>query len=389
MIKTLQSEIRTLKEQAQKASRIVSSSPKSIPAASTNTDRIVSNLRDENEMLRELVAQLRGDLDLAVQLSQPTEKAAPKPRGHNYFIIDDCDAAMSAEVKRVEECLRAILHSEEVEFSDVVELNQFFKEDSGRRKFTQMLEELMQEFSSLTLSTNSFELLLYLINTTLTEMDTSDSSDLITAKILMRASSVVKRDTDEGDQYIKAYIASYTVYHDFRFWEELFWEELFRSHKHRSVASGMEEDDVYQLDHSLTIQVVKDLIVVMLHWKCFRDEVQRFIAHIFKQTKTPDEFTEDFRTLTAQDSFWTKASSSKVRHGTWTAKRLKKAKTASTASPRKKRETRAVDRKPTSSEPKTLPDKKPSTSSLPASPPAAPKSPPSNKMASRIAQWEQ
>jgi len=359
------------------------------PAASTN-DRIVQNLRDENEVLRQLVDQLRGDLDLATQLNAATEKPPPKTRGQNYFIIED--AEMSAEVQSVEDCLRAIMQSEEVEFSSVVELNQFFKVDSGRRKFTQMLETYMLEFSSLTLSTDSFELLLYLINTTLTEMDTSDASDLITAKILMRASSIVKRETDAGDQYIQEYITSYSVYHDVQFWEELFWDELFASHKQRS---GMADDDIYQLDHKLTLQVVKNMVVVMTHWKNYREEIQRFINHIFKQTKTPDEVIQPFRELTAQDSFWNRAASSKIKHGTWNAKKLKREKKIGNS--RKKKGSRIglgraaseskVDDKAATPTTASLVSPRRAESPAPASS-ATPAGMTSPRMKERIAKWE-
>lgn len=223
-IKKLQSEISDLKRKLSSASSAVSSPApvKSNQQSSSFSNDLVADLREENDMLKELIAQLRTDLDLAVQLSANQEKTSQgKKHGPNYFIIGEADDNLAEEIQRVEDCLNAIISSEDVEFTDVVELNQFFKVDSGRRKFTQILESLMQEFSLLELSDNSFELLLYLINTTLTEMDTSDSSDLITAKILMRAASIVKRKTD--NVFIQEFITSYSVYHDIRFWEELFW----------------------------------------------------------------------------------------------------------------------------------------------------------------------
>ena len=131
-IRKLQKEITELKGK-------VSSAGSNKPVQSSNSnDIVVSNLREENQMLRELIQQLRTDLDLAVQLSK-TEKVQGKKHGPNYFIIDEADDSVPAEIQRVEDCLRDILGSAEVEFSDVVELNQFFKVDSGRRKFTQIL----------------------------------------------------------------------------------------------------------------------------------------------------------------------------------------------------------------------------------------------------------
>ena len=213
-LRKLESELRQVKSGSNK--------PVSAPVSSSSnkSDAIITNLRDENEMLRLLVSQLRTDLDLAVQYSAPEKQVVGKKHGPNYFIIDEIDESASADVARVESTLEAIFSSSEVEFSEVVELNEFFKNENGRRKFTVMLENVMQG-GVVALSDNSFELLLYLINTTLTEMDTSDCNDLITAKILMRASSIVKRESDK--QHIQTYISSYSVYHDINFWEELFW----------------------------------------------------------------------------------------------------------------------------------------------------------------------
>lgn len=189
--------------------------------------RVENLLREENQKLLILNNQLKKDLDFALQINEQNNKT--QRRVKNYFFIDEAvDTEASEEIKRVEQCLSAILRSQEVEFSNVFELNEFFKIDSGRRKFTQMLEkEMIDGPNNRVLSQSSFELLLFLINTTLTEMDVSDSSDLITAKILMRAASIFKRIVDGQDEYILTFINQYSVYHDINFWEELFWGIFF------------------------------------------------------------------------------------------------------------------------------------------------------------------
>lgn len=52
--------------------------------------------------------------------------------------------------------------------------------------------------ASYALNGNSFELLLYLFNTTLLEMDNSNSKDFITAKKLMKTSSIFHRFSDDS-----------------------------------------------------------------------------------------------------------------------------------------------------------------------------------------------
>merc|ERR1712137_68996 len=376
----LEKEIRTLNTKILN----LSSGEKTVTRSNSTADVMVANLKEENQMLRELIAQLRTDLDLAVQLQKTEKNHQGKKHGPNYFIIDEMDESASAGIQRVEDCLRDILSSEDVEFSDVVELNQFFKVDSGRRKFTQMLESLMQETSSLDLSDNSFELMLYLINTTLTEMDTSDSNDLITAKILMRASSVLIRKTD--GKPVQDFIANYSVFHDISFWEELFWDELFRTHKHRS---GMEEDDVYTLDHDLTLKVITSLITVMLHWNSFRDEIVRFVDSILQQTKTPEEFSQKLTKKMAADSFWESAANAKMKDGVWKPKKVK----GGSRLRRKKKGSRIAEKKGS-----RLADKKeketPPVKSEPRANPSPRKVAPAAERATspikdRISKWEQ
>jgi len=67
----------------------------------------------------------------------------------------------------LDKCVNNILFSRAVDFSDVTQLNQIFKSDAGRRRFTKVLKQTMKECESLILSENSFELMLYLFNTVL------------------------------------------------------------------------------------------------------------------------------------------------------------------------------------------------------------------------------
>lgn len=87
------------------------------------------------------------------------------------------------------DCMAQILFSKPIEFADVYALHELFSTDSGRRCFTQIMQSTMKEvrtkkkstlnnfllqIPTLVLSDNSFELLLYLINIILQQMDISD-----------------------------------------------------------------------------------------------------------------------------------------------------------------------------------------------------------------------
>jgi hypothetical protein len=78
---------------------------------------------------------------------------------------------------------------------------------------------------TLILSEDCFELLLYLINTTLMEMDLSDSTDIITARVLMHAASIIVRvRSDTGEiEALQDFVRDHQVWSQPSFWEELFW----------------------------------------------------------------------------------------------------------------------------------------------------------------------
>ena len=135
------------------------------------------------------------------------------------------------------------------------------------------------------------------------------------------------------------------------------------------------------------MKVLQDMIVVMLHWGSYRDEVVRFTNHIFKQTKTPEEFVEVLLNKMTSDSFWTTASTSKVKkHGTWNPK---KAKGGSRIAKKPKRNTEKVtsksehkkvsDIKFNAPEPKSITKKESTTVEAP---------PRKSKISDRISQWE-
>ena len=163
----------------------------------------------------------------------------------------------------------------------------------------------------------------------------------------------------------------------------LFVDELFRSHKHRSLASGMEEEDVYTLDHNLTLKVVKRLITVMLHWNSFRDEIIRFVDYIFAQTKTPEEFSSKLQNKMATDSFWDTAANAKMKDGVWKPKKVK----AGSRIRRKKKGSRisTLERRNTPSAGKIETPKKDTESKAPKEQQVVS---PRNRMKDRISQWE-
>jgi hypothetical protein len=130
-------------------------------------------------------------------------------------------------------CIQDILWSRHVDVGEVHKLSELFQTDFGRKSFTKLLDKFVQDvrflylckeltiqysilqIPSAIISENSFEMLLFLINTMLQEMDLSDryvlkfslvtvnndricSKDLISVRMLMRCSCSLMRQTRNG-----------------------------------------------------------------------------------------------------------------------------------------------------------------------------------------------
>jgi len=180
-----------------------------------------------------------------------------------------------------------ILFSKPIDFADVYALNELFSTDSGRRYFVQTMQATMKEIPTLVVSDNSFELLLYLINTVLQQMDISDrltfffflfyiifnntySKDLIAAKVLMHCACSLSRKNGDTFQFIREYIHSYALWKDPNFWEEYFWDTLAKKHrkKYGEKISG--------IDKELTVSLIASFAYNMLNWGVTKEMAKTF-----------------------------------------------------------------------------------------------------------------
>jgi len=156
-------------------------------------------------------------------------------------------------------------------------LNDLFKTDSGRRRFTQIVHQTIKEVPSLTLSDNSFELLLYLINTTLQQMDLSDSKDLISAKVLMHSSCALNRKVDDRQEFIQDYIKIYEIWKNLKFWDDYFWDELVKKHKKRYG------DNISDVDCEMTSTLILHFAYNMLNWGVQLENIYSFAKDMAKK----------------------------------------------------------------------------------------------------------
>ncbi|EFA76728.1 hypothetical protein PPL_09479 [Heterostelium album PN500] len=214
--------------------------------------------------------------------SRPRKQTAPSSAAahQNHIVVGrkrfntlTPDTLDNRLVEDTFKCLSNILFSKPIEFHEVSSLNALFKTEPGRRRFTQMLRMTLKQVPNIVLSENSFEFLLYLINTTLQEMDFSKEHDLITAKVILNASSSLYRLTQNNQQeYIKDYIRSSPVWKSIKFWEDYFWTELAKRHRKRF------ESSIEGVDKEIVSNLLSYFGVNMIHFSLPNQEIHNFLV---------------------------------------------------------------------------------------------------------------
>lgn len=87
-------------------------------------------------------------------------------------------------------------------------------------------------------------------------------------------------------------------------------DELFKKHKQRSFQNGQSEDeDLYSMDHDLTVFVLELIANTMIHWNIHRDEITQFVINMCTQAKLPEDHASKMIGKMNNDSFWVLDSS--------------------------------------------------------------------------------
>ena len=137
------------------------------------------------------------------------------------------DSLGRQEVEYLQDRVSKLLFNKPVDFEEVVQLNGMLQKDAGRRVFTFVLKSTMKKVPSLVVSDNSFELIFYLMNAALKDMNLQDSVNFITASVLLKASKIISRKIKtsgkEELEYIVKFIKHHPVWNALEFWEEHFW----------------------------------------------------------------------------------------------------------------------------------------------------------------------
>eukprot|EP01102_Stenamoeba_stenopodia_P004596 TRINITY_DN1489_c0_g1_i2.p1 TRINITY_DN1489_c0_g1~~TRINITY_DN1489_c0_g1_i2.p1 ORF type:complete len:668 (+),score=171.48 TRINITY_DN1489_c0_g1_i2:250-2253(+) len=237
-----------------------------LESATRDNTKLQSEINEKDRQIRSLQEQ--------VQKSKPTPSVPASSRKTATPALVGTQSLRSMDqgmLSELQDTLTKILFSKPIDFPDVFHLNDFFKLEAGRRLFTQRLKQTMKSVPSLTLSENNFEILLYLINTVLQQMDLSDSKDLITAKVLMVSSCVLSRKID-GDkkEYIKQFIRSHEIWKNLMFWEEQFWDTISQKFK------GLEHEEESKVA-PLVSATIPQFASEMLDWGVTPFNCQEFM----------------------------------------------------------------------------------------------------------------
>lgn len=96
------------------------------------------------------------------------------------------------------------------------------------------------------LNNHSFELLLFLVNATMQEIDILDNKDYISAKVLLRAASFICTTMEGKKVFIKDLIKKHHIWKNLEFWAEIFVDGLTAMFKSKFAADMLTDEKKYQ-----------------------------------------------------------------------------------------------------------------------------------------------
>lgn len=205
-------------------------------------------------------------------------------------------------VAALNECVHAVLYSStEVYFSDIVQLNEIFKTDYGRRQFAFALKQTMKKLPSLCLSSDAFDMMLYLMNRMLVEAETSNDKDFIALSALMRAATSLYRMDRQRPSYLQEFVKDFTVWKNSDFWEEYFLHEMLKKRKNetketaRGSISGGDADDA-----ALASVLLPYIISHMFKWDTPLEVGEQFVRSIGERFSLPADKVKEALAVLAE-----------------------------------------------------------------------------------------
>ena len=178
----------------------------------------VANLASKKANLKERVEELLERKERAIQRKKEALKSLkreakskeekPKPStrpvsemravknamGYYYTSTSGTDPI---KLEQLQDSIRDLLLNRVVDFPVISLLASEFKEEAGRRVFGVCLKILLKQRKTVELINDNFELLLFLLNTSLIHMDLAKASDFITGRIILNVANKIFRRTEK------------------------------------------------------------------------------------------------------------------------------------------------------------------------------------------------
>jgi len=150
-------------------------------------------------------------------------------------------------LKKLKAHMKMVLDPNELNGStseDIQELKDIFKIDSGRRIFANELEGYTQGKAK-EVSESNFDLILFLINFALNELNLSNGADFISGKLLLSSSwNIYRKNRGKNKnvspkEFIGDFIRTHPLWQNMEFWNEYFWDSA--SHKYSNLLNDQHE----------------------------------------------------------------------------------------------------------------------------------------------------
>lgn len=145
------------------------------------------------------------------------------------------------KLEQLQDSIRDLMLSRKVDFPVVSLLASEFKQEAGRRVFGVCLKILLKRRRAVELSNDSFELLLFLINTSLVHMDLKQASDFLTGRVFLSAANKIFRRVDGHEDLVFNYVRDHPLWRSEDFWEEHFWRKEVSRVKKMGTSMGLRE----------------------------------------------------------------------------------------------------------------------------------------------------
>lgn len=185
--------------------------------------------------------------------------------------------------------INSILNVGDIEVEGYDILKNLFKYDTGRRLFIFILKQAFKRKKSRRVERNTYELLIFVFNLILTEMNRDSSKDFNTMKIIFAMSKRINYyDTySETARYLKFDIRYHFIWQNLLFWEQLFMSNISKQFSYEYVDSSEKEQSSKEV--LFLYRSLKRFGYMMLDWGLPLEITVFFVSITSNQVKLPEK----------------------------------------------------------------------------------------------------